>query len=103
MQKHGDKSNTRIYALSGILIDGKIYETHRAVREAIADGFEGLIVLDFKGVTAMDSRALGALISMWKMVDTDKIDLVIYKPQGLVKDLLFDTNLSRVIKIVNKY
>ena len=101
MLEQNEEKGKPVIKARGRLEGKNVYEMHKKVKAIEDSGYEGLIILDIESVTTMDSRSLGALINMWKMLDTDKNDLVLYRPQGIVRDLLYDTNLHRVLKIVD--
>jgi len=77
-------------------------EVTNAIKELIENGYEGRIEIDLSNATLIDSINLGMLVLTYKRYDTDKNDIIIVNPKGMVYRVLHESNLYKVLKIIEK-
>ena len=57
------------------------------------------LVIDLSGVKSIDSAAIGILLSLRKKAAEANKAVELYKPQGVVHDVLHVTNLLKLFKV----
>lgn len=57
------------------------------------------LVIDLSSVKYIDSSAIGILLSLRKKAAEVKKEVELYKPQGVVHDVLHVTNLLKLFKV----
>ena len=69
----------------------------RLVGEGLHNG--GKVILDLSGVTSIDSAGIGELVFLHTRARSQKADLKVASPTGLVSELLDLTNVNSVLEI----
>ncbi|MBN2035529.1 MAG: STAS domain-containing protein [Chitinispirillaceae bacterium] len=59
------------------------------------------IAVDLSRTTFIDSHGLGAFVYSWRLLENEHRDLVFVSPRGFILNMLRNTNLDRVFRIVN--
>jgi anti-anti-sigma factor len=59
------------------------------------------IAVDLSRTTFIDSHGLGAFVYCWRLLENEHRDLVFLSPQGFILNMLHNTNLDRVFRIVD--
>jgi anti-sigma B factor antagonist len=59
------------------------------------------IAVDLSHTTFIDSHGLGAFVYCWRLLENEHRDLVFVSPQGFILNMLHNTNLDRVFKVVD--
>ncbi|MBN1128642.1 MAG: STAS domain-containing protein [Chitinispirillaceae bacterium] len=59
------------------------------------------IAVDLSRTTFIDSHGLGAFVYCWRLLENEHRDLVFVSPQGFILNMLHNTNLDRVFRVVN--
>jgi anti-sigma B factor antagonist len=59
------------------------------------------IGVDLSRTTFIDSHGLGAFVYCWRLLENEHRDLVFVSPQGFILNMLHNTNLDRVFKVVD--
>jgi anti-sigma B factor antagonist len=60
-----------------------------------------MIAIDLSRTTFIDSHGLGAFVYCWRLLENEHRDLVFVSPQGFILNMLHNTNLDRVFKVVD--
>jgi anti-sigma B factor antagonist len=60
-----------------------------------------LIAVDLSRTTFIDSHGLGAFVYCWRLLENENRDLVFVSPQGFILNMLHNTNLDRVFRVVD--
>ena len=92
------KTDIKVYQPSGIL-DGTKSQQFRQHIQQLMETKPGVVVIDFKNVTFMDSSGLGALVLSLKTVRMAGCKLFLCSPNEQVMMLLELTSMDRVFKI----
>lgn len=79
------------------------FSTFRPFRDAyeaeLAKEEVRTLVIDLSGVKYIDSAAIGILLSLRKKAAEVQKDVELYKPQGVVHDVLHVTNMLKLFKV----
>jgi anti-sigma B factor antagonist len=75
---------------------GKIAVKLERLRKTTAQ----MIAVDLSRTTFIDSHGLGAFVYCWRLLENERRDLVFVSPQGFILNMLHNTNLDRVFKVV---
>jgi anti-sigma B factor antagonist len=59
------------------------------------------IAVDLSRTTFIDSHGLGVFVYCWRLLENEKRDLIFVKPQGFILNMLQNTNLDRVFRVVD--
>ncbi len=59
-----------------------------------------VVIVDLSNTGFIDSYGLGVFLHIWHEFAQDKRDMVFLKPQGFIKELLAETSLSKVFRII---
>lgn len=69
--------------------------------ESLLKGSSAVIVIDLSETNYVDSHGLGAFVYTWKMLKQEKRELVFLNPQGFIREMLEQSNLHTIIRIVS--
>lgn len=58
------------------------------------------IIVDLSNAGFIDSYGLGVFIHIWHEFAQKRKNMVFLKPQGFIKELLAETSLSKIFKII---
>jgi anti-sigma B factor antagonist len=58
------------------------------------------IAVDLSETTFIDSHGLGMLIFEWKQLQAGKQDLTLICPAGFIRDILVNSNLQKIVRVV---
>lgn len=58
------------------------------------------IIIDMSNTTFIDSHGLGVFVFIWHEMAEQNKELIFFKPQGFIKQLLAETSLSRIFRII---
>lgn len=84
----------------GERFDFNSFRTFRDAYEAeLAKPQVRTLVIDLSGVKYIDSAAIGILLSLRKKATEVSKTVELYKPQGVVHDVLHVTNLLKLFKV----
>ena len=59
------------------------------------------VIFDMFSTNFIDSYGLGVFVHFWHEMTEQKKELVFFRPLGFVKQLLAETSLSRIFRIVD--
>ncbi len=60
-----------------------------------------VVIFDMSGTKFIDSCGLGVFVHFWREMTEQKKKLIFFRPVGFVKQLLAETSLSRIFRIVD--
>lgn len=83
----------------GILDNVTTHQLHRDIHNIVKDGVE-IILVDFQGITLMNSSGIGALVSTLQTVKVAGSKLFICSLNAQVKMILELTRMERFLKIL---
>lgn len=69
--------------------------------EAIKKKKVKAVILDMSSTIFIDSHGLGVFVHFWHEMTEQKKELIFLRPLGFVKQLLAETSLSRIFRIVD--
>lgn len=58
------------------------------------------VIFDMSSTSFIDSHGLGVFVHFWHEMSEQKKELIFFRPLGFVKQLLAETSLSRIFRIV---
>jgi anti-anti-sigma factor len=59
------------------------------------------VIFDMSSTNFIDSHGLGVFVHFWHEMAEQKKELIFFRPLGFVKQLLAETSLSRIFRIVD--
>ncbi len=87
-----------------LLLSGRFDKTARVPMETALATAENRscnqVILDFSGVSSMDSAGIGKLLLLYYSLRKKFVSLTVMNPRPIVEDLLQMVNLANVIPIV---
>ena len=95
---HTTLHDAAIMTLSGRLDFNARHEFQGGIEQAKKSGFP-LIVLNMKGVSFIDSAALGLITVAYKNMEVENVCMVIAHAQDYVQKIFSLANLQNIIKI----
>ena len=94
-----EREGVVIFRLSGRIIAPGIEEVSETVSETLAvRASPAKLIFDFKGVTAMDSSGLGALMKVYSDIYPDGGEIAVINVNKQVKNLIVMARLITVFK-----
>ena len=69
--------------------------------ESLAAGSNPVVVIDLSETSFIDSHGLGILVFMVKSMEANNKRLVFLNPQGVIREILWETNLNKIFPIIN--
>jgi anti-sigma B factor antagonist len=96
-EQHLDTSIVRLHGEFDLAAE------HQFVDEldSLLDREMATLVLDLRGLTFMDSTGLRMLVSLYNRTDEDGIDFAVLCEHGVVRNVLRETGLDRVLPVVD--
>ncbi len=88
-----------VVKLSGEFTTQKTPELSKKMQTLTTEGHK-VIAIDMSEAAYLDSYCLGVFVYSWKMLREGGCELVFLSPSDFVRDLLDETKLSQVIKVV---
>jgi len=67
---------------------------------ALRKGDSKIIAIDLNRTTFIDSSGLGALVYIWRVLEEEHRQLVIFDPLDTIKDIFEDTSLNKLFKYI---
>jgi anti-anti-sigma factor len=59
------------------------------------------VIFDMSNTNFIDSHGLGVFVYFWHEMAKQKKELIFFRPLGFVKQLLAETSLSRIFRIID--
>jgi anti-sigma B factor antagonist len=69
--------------------------------EKLRKTYSKTIAVDLSRTTFIDSHGLGVFVYSWRLLENEQRNLVFVNPQGFILNMLHNTNLDRLFKIVD--
>lgn len=58
------------------------------------------IIVDLSETEFIDSYGLGAFVYIWHQYEEESIEMIFMNPHGFIKELLADSSLTKIFKII---
>ena len=69
--------------------------------ETLAKSDHAVVVIDLNDANYIDSHGLGVFVYTLKTMEANNKRLVFLNPQGLIRDIFYETNLNKVLPVIN--
>lgn len=93
-----DNNRIEIFRPTGIFDNIKVLEFKNELIASLTDGGKNTILLDFSGITFMDSAGLGSLVLLLKTVRSHGAKMYLCNVNEQIRMLFELTNMDRVFE-----
>lgn len=96
--KFNNESNTLLCALEGEIDHHSAENLRERIDEAILVFKPETIILDFEGITFMDSSGVGLVMGRYRMAKYYGGRVIVSVPEGRIKKLLYLSGLKELVE-----
>lgn len=89
---------SKVVAIEGVLDCHGSAEARNTLDDLIAKGCREILV-DLQDVTVIDSHGLGVLVAAWRQVRKTVGNLVLWRPHGVVRKVIYLVRMRKVIEV----
>lgn len=89
-----------IVSVSGEIVGAEASKMSQKLESAAREPVSK-VVLDLSEASFIDSHGMGVFIYIWKVLTSQKKELLFKIPEGFIRDMFIRTNLDKVFTIVD--